>query len=100
MPVRDAWWEHMACRAADPEIFEEPPTPTGRAGHRDRWRRDTSWADEALSYCKRCPVQVRCLDEALRNHPEASEFTQTQRYVVGGVMPDAFDQLRHQRNRR
>lgn len=98
MPVRDAWWEQMACRAADPEIFDEPPRPTGRAGHRDRYRHNPSWADEALSYCNRCPVRLRCLEEALALQPDP-DFAATQRYVVGGVMPDELEALRRRQRR-
>lgn len=43
------WTEHAACRGADPRIFF--PTDEGLGN--------------ALDYCRRCAVQVDCLEEAL-----------------------------------
>lgn len=94
MPVRDTWWEQMECRDSDPAIFEEPPkAPPGK-----RYRHDPKWAEEALTLCRRCPVSERCLDEAL-SRPAESEREFLQRYVIGGVMPKEFDQLRRQQRR-
>jgi WhiB family redox-sensing transcriptional regulator len=45
------WTRHAACIGADPTVFFP-----GRGGH----------ADQARTYCNRCPVRADCLDYALR----------------------------------
>jgi WhiB family redox-sensing transcriptional regulator len=50
------WQESAACRLEDPELFF-PKSGVGRAEQIAR----------AKAVCARCPVQVRCLDLALRS---------------------------------
>lgn len=52
-----AWQHYGACRDADPNLFFHPE---GERGHA-RQRR----AEEAKSYCARCPVIEMCRDRAL-----------------------------------
>lgn len=88
--MADVWWEDMACRAADPRVFEEPPLPVGKK--RNSWI-DKRWAEPALEMCGGCKVRERCLDEALGapwNHDQQLQA----RMVIGGLMPDEFETLR------
>lgn len=93
MPSRDVWWEDMACRGVDPRIFERP---VGRPST------DHAWANEALSYCRRCPVRLRCLEEHLR--VTAADGAATERHafhsqqVIGALLPHEVAQLRRERS--
>ncbi|MEU2426992.1 WhiB family transcriptional regulator [Streptomyces sp. NPDC007851] len=51
------WHHSSACREADPELFF--PVGEGLAAQEQ--------AEEAKSYCRRCPVTAECLRFALNN---------------------------------
>jgi WhiB family redox-sensing transcriptional regulator len=74
------WRSRGACVTADPEIFYPPPNNSrGRA----------EVIEEALSWCRRCPVRADCLEWALTT-PDAHG-------VIAGTTPTERRTIRRQR---
>ena len=74
-----SWHHEAACRpgsGVDPEIFQ--PVSTGGAAYEAQVR-------AAKAICARCPVQLRCLDDALRRIPHG---------IVGGATEQERSNLR------
>ena len=64
------WQVHAACRGVDPELFF-PETPTGSRDPSSEVAEPLVAAQVAAAkaVCRRCPVRVRCLAEALERLP-------------------------------
>lgn len=58
------WWERSACNGAPSELFElddsDSGTPSGRVHSVNLARHEA-----AVPYCRRCPVRLACLADAL-----------------------------------
>ena len=50
--MTDDWWQHAACRGADPDVFHPV-------------RGDTAGTNAALAVCQTCPVRDDCLAYAM-----------------------------------
>lgn len=96
MPQRNTWWDDMACRDADPAIFDEVVMRGGRprkdgspAGSRQDW-------SEARELCGRCPVKNDCLEWMLSI--PVSGFVGSRTFAAG-YTPDQLDKIRNKRRR-
>lgn len=56
LPRPEHWGAHAACRLADPALFYPEDFGAGES---------RLVAEEAKSYCRRCPVATSCLEEAI-----------------------------------
>lgn len=73
----DSWRTHAACRDADPDLFYG----IERELRAVRELRET----EARTFCKRCPVAARCLEDALdAGHADG---------IRGDKLPDELKKL-------
>lgn len=78
------WWERAACRKEDAELFFPADGERGpsRKAHDEK----------AKAVCRRCPVQARCLTEAL-----SLEHTAESRHGVWGGLTAEERQLARRR---
>lgn len=74
--MRD-WRDQAACRDVDPEIFF-PLSEKGAKAERD--------AKSAKTYCRACPVNVECFEQAIELEQVGSRHG-----VWGGTTPDERD---------
>ena len=101
MPERNTWWDDMACKNVDPQIFDEKILRGGRppknleAGQ--PWRQQ-DWS-RAASICGRCTVRNDCL-EYVMSMPVETFVGPGTRTFAAGYTPDQLDQIRRRRRTR
>jgi hypothetical protein len=79
------WSDEAACKDADPKLFvtiERGSREAARMSEEDRLIINNENHLDALSYCDRCPVRQRCLEEA-----DDSDLEWT---VRGGNTPGSY----------